>query len=102
MSTLRDTRKRSIMKSISWRITGIIILLIISWLITHDWKVMTLITVIFHGIRVILYYFHERIWEKVSWGRVKHPLSELPVKNNLKPEDMQVIRGKLKDLGYID
>lgn len=102
MASLKDTHIRSVVKSITWRVTGIIILAIISWMITHDWKAMTLITVIFHGIRVVLYYFHERIWERISWGRVKHPLSELPVKNNLKPKDLEIIHSKLKDLGYID
>lgn len=102
MSILKDTHARSIVKSLVWRVIGIFMLAAISWLITRDWRSMTLITLIFHSIRVVLYYIHERIWERVSWGRAKHPLSDLPVKNKLKPEDAEIIRGKLKDLGYID
>jgi len=97
-----ETHTRAWVKSIVWRIFGIVILGFISYLVTRSWKDMTIITVIFHGVRVVLYYIHERIWELISWGRVKHPLSSLPVKEELKPEDLQIIRRQLKDLGYID
>jgi hypothetical protein len=63
---------------------------------------MTLITVLFHSIRVVLYYFHERLWEHISWGTVKHPLSVLPIKEKPTPEDLEIIAQKLRDLGYID
>ena len=102
MATLKDTHKRSIIKSITWRIAGIIVLAIVSWFVTYNWQAMALITLFFHGIHFFLYYFHERIWESISWGRAKHPLSELPVRSNLNNEDMEIIRRKLKELGYID
>jgi len=63
---------------------------------------MTTITALFHGIRVIMYYYHERVWECVSWGKLKHPLAELPVKGKVAPEDLEVVREKLKSLGYLD
>ena len=97
-----ETRTRAWVKSVVWRILGIFILGAISWIVTHSWKEMTIITVIFHGVRVILYYFHERVWEKVSWGRIKHPLSSLPVNKEVTPEDLKIIQQKLKELGYID
>jgi len=97
-----DRKVRSWVKSIVWRVIGIVLLGGISFLITGDWKEMTMITVLFHGIRVIMYYFHERLWESISWGRLKHPLSELPVKKKLMPEDYKIIAEKLKELGYMD
>ena len=97
-----ETRKRAWVKSLIWRILGIFILGFISWCITKDWKEMSLITVLFHGIRVVLYYLHERIWDRVGWGRIKHPLSHLPVNKPLSPEDMQLISIQLRKLGYID
>jgi len=97
-----ETRTRSWVKSIVWRLLGIFILGLISWLVTHSWKEMTLITIIFHAIRLILYYFHERLWETISWGRIKHPLSDLPVKGEIKEEDKRIIEEKLRELGYID
>ena len=97
-----DTKMRSWVKSIVWRIIGIILLAAISYLITDSWKETSIITVLFHLIRVILYYFHERVWEKISWGRLKHPLAKLPVDKELTPEDLKIISDKLRDLGYID
>ena len=97
-----DTRKRSWVKSIVWRILGIIILGLISFLVTGSWKQMTVITVLFHGIRVILYYLHERIWLRISWGTIKHPLARLPLNREPTPEDFKIIEQKLRDLGYID
>jgi uncharacterized membrane protein len=97
-----ETRQRAWVKSLVWRIIGIVILGIITLLITNNWKAMSLITVLFHGIRIVLYYFHERIWEKISWGRREHPLSVLPVNRPIDPDDLQIIRKQLQTLGYID
>ncbi len=97
-----DTPGRSWVKSITWRIIGIVLLGVISYLITRDWREMAIITVVFHGIRLVLYYFHERAWERVSWGRIKHPLAVLPVDRELTPEDLEAVRDKLRSLGYLD
>jgi len=97
-----DTKKRSWVKSIAWRVIGIVLLGLISYLITGNWKEMTIITILFHSIRVIMYYYHERLWERVSWGKLKHPLAELPVKRKLAPEDLEIIRERLESLGYFD
>lgn len=96
-----DTKKRSWVKSIIWRVIGIVLLGAISYFITGNWKEMTIITVLFHGIRVVMYYYHERVWELISWGRLKHPLSEMAVKKELSPEDIEIVQQKLKDLGYM-
>ena len=97
-----ETKKRSWAKSLTWRLFGIALLGIISFAITRDWKQMTVITALFHGIRLVLYYYHERIWQRVSWGKIRHPLAELPVNKKLTPEDLETVRQKLQALGYID
>ena len=50
---------------------GIVILGALAWLFTRDWQETTLITITFHAIRLVLYYFHERAWERTGWGRKK-------------------------------
>lgn len=97
-----DTRKRSWTKSIVWRLIGIVLLGIIAYLVTGDWKEMSLITIMFHGLRLVLYYYHERAWERISWGRAKHPLASIPVKQRLAPDDMEVVVERLRELGYVD
>jgi uncharacterized membrane protein len=97
-----ETNTRAWIKSIVWRLFGIVILGAISWSITHSWKEMSMITILFHSIRIVLYYLHERIWDRIHWGRNKHPLSVLPVRRALYPEDLQIIRNQLQKLGYLD
>lgn len=60
MST--ESRKRSIFKSISYRIICIISLLSVTWVLTRDVWEATTITVVFQTIQTFLYYFHERAW----------------------------------------
>jgi len=57
-----ETRFRSGIKSIIWRITGIIILAIITYAFTKSWIQTGLITVLHHSIFLIVFYLHERIW----------------------------------------
>ncbi|MCK5684216.1 DUF2061 domain-containing protein [bacterium] len=96
-----DSRKRSVAKSVSWRISGIILLGIILYVITGNVKEMTIITLVFHSIRLILYYYHERYWERISWGKIRHPLSELAIKRELTEDDMTVVKEQLISLGYL-
>lgn len=63
-----DTKVRSWTKSLTWRILGISILMVIGWLFTESIAEASLITLTFHIIRVVLYYFHERVWLRVKWN----------------------------------
>jgi len=68
---MKEKSYRSLLKSISWRITGTIDTFVISFLVTG--KVTLALSI--SGIEVItkisLYYFHERIWDRINIGRVK-------------------------------
>ncbi len=71
---LIDTPKRSFVKSLVWRSIGILILGFISWYYTRDIEKATIVTVMFHVIRFVLYYFHERVWERIKWEQVEDKL----------------------------
>ncbi len=66
-----EHKRRSWLKSLIWRLISIFILGGLTWLFTHNWEQTSLITITFHSIRLVLYYFHERIWDNVGWGRIK-------------------------------
>jgi len=93
--------RRSIAKAASYRIFGSIITAAIVFIFSG--KIVLSIEVGFFELlaKMFFYYLHERGWEKISWGRPKHPLSEITVKKELSPEDMEIVRQKLKDLGYM-
>ena len=65
---MKETRKRSIAKAVSYRVICIIMLSIVTYLITGDLLQMTSIVIIFQSIQMIIYYLHERTWERIKWG----------------------------------
>ncbi|MBE7652449.1 DUF2061 domain-containing protein [Tenacibaculum finnmarkense genomovar finnmarkense] len=60
---------RSLAKSVSWRIIGTIDTVLISWLITGELALAFSIGSIELVTKMILYFFHERIWNKIKWGK---------------------------------
>ncbi len=63
-----DSPFRSIIKSISWRIIGTIDTIIISWFITETLSLALSIGAVELVSKMILYFFHERIWNLIKWG----------------------------------
>jgi uncharacterized membrane protein len=64
-----DSSSRSLAKAISWRITGTIDTFIISWLITGQLLLASGIAATEVITKIFLYWFHERVWNKIQWGR---------------------------------
>jgi uncharacterized membrane protein len=65
----REAHRRSVAKAISWRVTGSLDTFLISWLVTGKPLIAATISAIEVVTKIILYYFHERIWLKIRWGR---------------------------------
>jgi uncharacterized membrane protein len=70
---MADKHYRSLVKAVSWRLTGSVDTLIISFLITGKLRWALTISGVELFTKVGLYYVHERVWEKLSFGRVKQP-----------------------------
>ncbi|HPD13951.1 MAG TPA: DUF2061 domain-containing protein [Planctomycetota bacterium] len=96
-----ESRLRSLTKSVSWRIIGIIMQLFITYAFTRDWSNTLGITSIFQTLRFLLYYFHERAWERITWGRKVHPLAHLTLRPDLDREDIEAIRRLLAEAEYL-
>lgn len=60
---------RSIAKSISWRIVGTIDTMVISWIVTGQINTALLIGGVEVVTKMVLYFFHERIWNSIKWGK---------------------------------
>ncbi len=65
----RESKSRSIVKSLIYRILSIIGTSILTWLITKDIQKTLSITVAIQIFLIIIYYSHERIWNKINWGK---------------------------------
>jgi uncharacterized membrane protein len=65
---MNETRKRSIVKSILWRVICIIVSVVTSFFLTGNWDVAVAIGIIYNAVTMVLYYFHERLWDRIAWG----------------------------------
>jgi uncharacterized membrane protein len=68
---MADKHYRSLVKAVSWRLTGSVDTLIISFLITGRIKWALTISGVELFTKIGLYYVHERVWENLSFGRPK-------------------------------
>ena len=64
-----DRPARSVVKAVSWRIVGTMDTIIISWVITGKITMALSIGLIEVVTKMILYFFHERIWNVIKWGK---------------------------------
>lgn len=60
---------RSIAKALSWRVVGTLDTLLISYLLTGKIALAASIASIDFLTKMVLYFFHERLWNMVKWGK---------------------------------
>ena len=66
----RVKRTRSLIKAFTWRIMASLDTFLLSYVITSRFDWATSIAFFEIITKAILYYFHERGWNKIKWGRV--------------------------------
>jgi uncharacterized membrane protein len=64
-----DTPKRSLVKTVSWRITGSGATFLISYLVSGNFALAGSIATIQLVSNTILYFIHERVWNRIRWGQ---------------------------------
>ena len=67
--SLREKPERSVLKSITWRIVGTADTVIISWIVTGALTLAFSIGFVELLSKMLLYFVHERIWNRVRWGK---------------------------------
>jgi uncharacterized membrane protein len=66
---ISDKPLRSVTKALSWRLIGTLDTLVVSYLVTGEIGLATSIASVDFLTKLILYFFHERIWNKINWGK---------------------------------
>lgn len=61
-----DSQIKSIAKAISWRVVGTLDTMVISYIVTGELTMALSIGSIEVASKMILYYFHERAWNKIN------------------------------------
>ncbi len=68
-----EQKRRSLVKAISWRTTGTIDTMLVSFVVTGNATAAVSIGLVEVITKVALYYFHERAWNKINFGKAKEP-----------------------------
>jgi uncharacterized membrane protein len=66
-----EHRYRSLAKATSWRLTGTLDTIAISWVITGRLTIAVSIGGVEVFTKMLLYYLHERAWNRINLGKVE-------------------------------
>lgn len=101
---MADSRARHLAKTVTWRVIGTIDTMLLAWLISGNPMTGFKIGAAEVVTKMILYYFHERVWYKINFGldrrkerKDRHARSE-QVSENIIKQDFKVDQGKRKAL----
>lgn len=73
IDTFSETTLCSGFKTVSWRIIGSIDTFVIALVITGDLTASSAIGIAEVFTKITFYYLHERLWARISWGKVSSP-----------------------------
>lgn len=63
-----DSRKRHLIKTITWRAIGTLDTILLSWFISGNALIGLKIGTFEVVTKMVLYYFHERVWYRINFG----------------------------------
>jgi len=62
-------KSRSLVKSLTWRVVAMVSGFVTLYALSEDISLATVATLITNGVNFVAYYYHERIWNTVGWGK---------------------------------
>jgi len=68
-----ESHYRSIVKAITWRVGGTLVTFVVAWIITGSLSIATGIGLIDTVIKIGAFYAHERLWNRLKFGKQKPP-----------------------------
>lgn len=71
MAKFFEHYKRSLTKTVTYRIVIVISTFIVTYLFTGRLDLTIGITFFANVVNTLLYYIHERVWNKIHWGKAK-------------------------------
>jgi len=72
-----ESHFRSIAKAITWRAGGTVVTFVVAWIITGNLSLSAGISLVDTVIKIGAFYVHERIWNRLSFGKTKPPEYEI-------------------------
>ncbi|MFH1715707.1 MAG: DUF2061 domain-containing protein [Planctomycetota bacterium] len=68
-----ESHIRSIAKAITWRVGGTVVTFAVAWILTHELELAAQIGALDTAIKVGAFYMHERMWNRLSFGKKQAP-----------------------------
>jgi uncharacterized membrane protein len=68
-----ESHFRSIVKAITWRAGGTVVTFVVAWILTRKFELAAQIGVLDTVIKIGAFYFHERAWNRLGFGKTKPP-----------------------------
>jgi len=68
-----ESHYRSIAKAITWRVGGSLVTFVVAWILSRDISLSAGIGLLDTGIKIGAFYVHERLWNRISFGKSKSP-----------------------------
>lgn len=65
----KETKERSVVKSVTFRILVIISDLVVIYILTRKITDTIAITIFTNVASTVFYFLHERLWNNITWGR---------------------------------
>lgn len=72
-----ESHYRSILKAVTWRAGGTAVTFAVAWILTRELTLAAGIGLLDTVIKIGAFYVHERIWNRVSFGKLKPPEYEI-------------------------
>ena len=76
LKIVNETHKRSFVKSLIWRIVGVLVLGAVTFFYTHHWVQTSWITFLHHGVFLFIFWGHERFWLCVNIHGLKRKIGK--------------------------
>ncbi len=66
-----ESHKRSILKAVTWRLLATMVTIVVVYLLTKEVALSLGAGFIDAAIKMFIYYAHERVWDRMQFGRRK-------------------------------
>jgi len=76
---MKEKNSRSLVKSVSYRITGTFTTFLISLGVTGKIEFALSIMSVDFVTKIVIFYLHERIWNKIKFGKIKDKVSDYQI-----------------------
>jgi uncharacterized membrane protein len=64
-----ETKLRSLIKLLTFKITEVILSTLIIWIATHNFAYTLGLPILIEGVQALSIFFVERVWTRIDWGK---------------------------------